>query len=263
MSLNPSPGRLHAWFTLKPPPKFREWKTLERNAYCSALERKMRSLRFRKVFGFDSGGRTNFVKRITNFGQIADNWRRLARIPMESLDRERIPDSPPVPVPIASLRPDLQEQIWWELVKQARRGTLRCSHLAFGLTTKEKAAGHRWSINFGIFWHLDPDDVLPPSKFWASLLIWPPSGFTQENRKALEKMGFHSRISRSLRKRNFKGRWHAYGGGWADFSRHRLRWKEVESLCDEFQKWTVNGALAEIPTKGRPERFLPTRYYRS
>ena len=46
--------------------------------------------------------------------------------------------------------------------------------------------------------------VDPPSTFWAALVIWPPTGFSRKDRNALEKIGFYSRISRSLKRRGFR-----------------------------------------------------------
>ena len=266
MALNPSvhpvSALLNLWFVPTPSAKPRDWKRIDRLPFCTALDRKMRLLRFLKVFGCASGGRILYYKRLTAFRQIAWNWKRLAAVKMETLDGRPIPDSAPVPRPIGPVHQLLRERLLWDLVGHVQRNEakgLRSHHLAFGLTIHEKAAGHRWTINWGIYWHHRPGDVDPPSTFWAALLIWPPSGFSRGDRKVLEKSGFYSRVSRSLRKLRFKGRWVDLQGGFADFSRHRLRWKDVQPLCDEVQGWSLKGALAEFPSLGRPERIHPIR----
>src|SRR4029453_18845446 len=210
MTLHPSPGLLNLWFTLRPPPKFRDWKKVERTAFCSALERKLRTLSFLKAFGFDTGGRTLFSRRIRSYRQIEGTWRKLAALSLETLPQQDIPDSPSVRNALPPLRPALRERIWRALSREVLRhrpGGLRTSHAAFGLIVHQPSAGHRWKICFGIYWHLRAKDVSPPGKFWAALLIWPPSDLSREDQNALQKTGFYSRISRSLRRRKFQGRW--------------------------------------------------------
>jgi len=255
-SVNPSTAMLSLWICPRRVLEPREWKKLDRGAFCTRLDRKMQSLRFLKVFGLSSGGRILFYKRITSVSQVTANWRNIARIRFDSLSRQRVPDSPPVRSPLPPVGDRPRERLLWELV---RRG--RSPHLSIGRTLKEKVSGRLWTVHLGVYWNLHPRSVSPPSELWCSVMVWPPSGLTPKDQAGLQRRGFYSRISRSLKRRGFRGKWHDDRGGFADFGKNHLRWADIVPLCTELQTWTLKKALVEVP-KGTTEKLEPFVYSR-
>jgi hypothetical protein len=264
LELNPSVNSLNSllnlWICPAPPPKPKDWTKLDRSPFCTALYRKMNVLGFLKVFGPRSGGRILFFRRITSYPQISQLWKQIVPVAFESLDRQRIPETPPVRGPIQAVPGPMRERLFWELARRCQRGNAndpRSPHLSFGITTKVRVLGHQWTVCFGIYWHRHRRQVDPPSTFWGSLMIWPPDGLSRQDRARLEKIGFYYRISKSLKTRRFKGGWHDHYGGFADFSRHQLQWRDIAPLCDEFRNWSIHEALAETPREWKKERLIP------
>jgi hypothetical protein len=207
------------------------------SAYCRALLRKMQQLRHLHVLGPGGDGKIVFFKRIQSFGDIRSTWEQLRNVNFTLLGGLRIPNSRPVRRPLKSVSASRCERLLRDLIQACRRGIHQPTYCSVGRVRKETASGARWTICTDVFWHADPRFVDPPSTFWASVMIWPPSGIDE---RRLEKSGFYDDVSRRLGKLGVKGRWlWSPYGRFGDFNRHQLRWKDVAPLCRELQNWTI------------------------
>jgi hypothetical protein len=204
----------------------------------------MRQHRFLLVFGPEAGGSILFFKRIVRFSAIAKNWDKVAYMDFQRLGQRSIADSPPVPSPVGAVNERLCSGLFRDLLASCRKGTRSPAATSLGLTRKMREAGLRWTVSAGIYWNEDRRSVDPPSDFFSFLTVWPQERISRREETRLKREGFYDRVAGSLRSLGYSGRWlKSPWGLFGDFTRYRLCWKDVPSLCDQLQGWTLSEAI--------------------